>query len=837
MKRHIFIIFSFFSLAIASANDIRTGLHFNAYLSLPEQRTTLNLENGEAIPLGKETVVSFDLWMRREKTVYGLVLRLISDKKETIDMVFSFHKPNDPYPAVVVDNETYPLSENTVYNKWIPVIIRLNRANDVILVSYGGNQVEIPYSFGNTGSFYASFGKCLQGDFTSDDVAPFNLKSVRIYDRKKEIRRWELDKYDGNTCYDLVKGIPAMAVNPQWLINEYCQWKEVYTKTVPDKFQCTFDEKNNILYIVPDEKSVICYHVAEGREQVIEVKSGYPATQNFSQLSVDTINNRLVSFKIDEGRISFFSFENQSWSLAKPVYPKSLFWHHTSVFSPNDTAVITFGGYGDYRYNNILAKFELNRVISGKKEISEIFPRYSAASCIVGDDLYIYGGRGSKSGKQELSTIYMYDLHKINLSTGVAEKVGNFQVENSTFLPAENMVYNDQDHCFYILTDAAEGSLVKLSLADSSAHFIGKSLPVAMSSLHLYRNLFYSPTLSKLLSVFDRNPKDGVKSICIYSMNYPPLLEAETLQPIPVVSHKYVYWLPGAIILILAVLFVLYRRRKRHDPVHEPFPTQEELLPAASTEPFMPEEPHYFDKSNHCICLLGGFCIRDKSGNDISGSFTPTLRELLLILILYTGRYQKGVLGAKLDELLWSDKPEDSARNNRYVSIRKLRLLLNRVGDIEIKSDNNYWSISYGQDVFCDYIQLMQYIHHSNLNNEQEFARFLEILLSGPLLPNTNSEWIDPFKSDLSNVVIDSLNEISQKENYGKTPKIMLRIADAILSHDVLNEEALRTKCRILFANGKKSIAKNVYDAFCKEYQALLDASFPQSFNAVVGDD
>lgn len=69
---------------------------------------------------------------------------------------------------------------------------------------------------------------------------------------------------------------------------------------------------------------------------------------------------------------------------------------------------------------------------------------------------------------------------------------------------------------------------------------------------------------------------------------------------------------------------------------------------------------------------LVGFRVIDKEGNDITFSFTPTLKYLLILLILYTGKDSKGIIGNKLIQLLWYDKTEESAKNNRNVYMSKL---------------------------------------------------------------------------------------------------------------------------------------------------------------------
>lgn len=69
-----------------------------------------------------------------------------------------------------------------------------------------------------------------------------------------------------------------------------------------------------------------------------------------------------------------------------------------------------------YQYRNDLfqmksGNYKLEQVIYERP----LYPRYSAAMTIVGDELYIFGGRGNKYGKQELSSHFYLGLCAINL--------------------------------------------------------------------------------------------------------------------------------------------------------------------------------------------------------------------------------------------------------------------------------------------------------------------------------------------------------------------------------------------------------------------------------------
>lgn len=61
---------------------------------------------------------------------------------------------------------------------------------------------------------------------------------------------------------------------------------------------------------------------------------------------------------------------------------------------------------------------------------------------------------------------------------------------------------------------------------------------------------------------------------------------------------------------------------------------------------------------------------------------------------------------------------------------------------------------------------------------------------------------------------------------YRENHDMVLRLTDILFLHDPLSEEALTAKCSILFIQGKKGIAKSVYDRFCKEYRDSLGEEY-----------
>ncbi|MFR9264002.1 MAG: hypothetical protein ACLVL2_28860 [Bacteroides cellulosilyticus] len=239
---------------------------------------------------------------------------------------------------------------------------------------------------------------------------------------------------------------------------------------------------------------------------------------------------------------------------------------------------------------------------------------------------------------------------------------------------------------------------------------------------------------------------------------------------------------------------------------------------------------NYFDRSRSAISLLGTFNVRDKEGNDITSNFTPRLKSLLVLLILYTEKNERGILTRKMTDMLWSDKDEIAARNNRNVTLRKLRVLLEEVGDVEVISDGGFLKIRWNESVFCDYCTALHCMDLLQKNGAQKdevlLNQILELLLYGPLLSNTIVDWLDEFKDAYSSLSIDLLRNLLDIEYRKSDREMVLRITDIMFLHDPLNEEALAAKCSVLFLEGKKGIAKSVYDRFCKEYRESLGEDY-----------
>lgn len=400
------------------------------------------------------------------------------------------------------------------------------------------------------------------------------------------------------------------------------------------------------------------------------------------------------------------------------------------------------------------------------------------------------------------------------------------------------MVYDEERSCFYVITGNLDGVLLKVSIDKPEITPVSEIQHFDPSADFSFSQLYYAPHSQHLYYLYAKNYKSGQPSqIQIYTLSYPPMTYSNILQENKGEKMSALLWyliLCAAVLLIGVVVFIYYHKKNTRQTQTATF------KPETDSISFTPPDKSYFDRNRSCICLLGAFNVKDKNGEDMTSLFTPILKSLLLLILLYTEKEERGITGKRLDETLWGDKNEKSARNNRNVSISRLRLLLEKVGDVQIINDNNFWKIAIGDNVFCDYHTALAYIRKATIttdHSEEFLNKMLELLLYGPLLPNTEIDYLDNFKSHYSDITIDLLHMLLHKEEFQHNDKFRLKIADSILQHDRFNEDALRAKCSIFCKNNKIGIAKNIYDNFCKEYQLLLGEKFGMSFYDVTKEE
>lgn len=803
------------------------GLSIVAYPSDAEDYSGLTLEEGRPIPLrGKTLDLSFDIFNRPDN-VFGCIFRILTDSGENIDLMYTADLDDRRHPILVTGDAVHEVPCAIPLGEWIPVRISLDPRSGQVEMDYGGTVLRVRDA-GTKGAkdFRIAFGLCQFAGYTLSDVASVNVRDIVIHRGGKLFRRWDCARHGQDVCYDEVDGVPALVKNPRWLLDQYVSFRPVFSHSFDAVPSVTFDDYDGF-YMASGDDPIHVWHADTDEFSEIPVAGGHnPANYPNQLFYVAGGHDWLTAFNLDEGLFSVFDFKTRRWNNDIVPTRDHDYWNNTNTWEPDLHALYSFGGYGHYHYRNELIVSYLEHPEQNRRAILEdITPRYAMTSYIVDSLLYVFGGRGNPSGKQELSPKNYYDLYAIDTQDFSVVKLWDLeQSPFGDFISSENFVYNWSNGDFYFLSNLDGFTLLKLRPETPGLEKMSLPIPPKRNAQYTYLNLWHSYEKEKLYAVVLQAQVDDRTDVDIYEINYPPLpvsmiLQEERTEPSKGLSF---WWIALAVVLGgLAAhgLAVLLRKK----PARARRKSQTEVEDAYS-----PSVRHY-DFGRSSVGFFGGFRVMDREGNDITGQFTPTLKSLLILLILHTERSQ-GIASQKINQILWSYKMDDTANNNRNVYMSKLRGLLEEVGDVRIQNQSKMWRIDFGEEVRCDYLEACR-LFGEGVDGE-DVDRLLELLLRGPMLPNTELDWVDGFKSAFSNKTIDFLRRELHREDLPDAT--LLQAANTLLQHDFLNEDALKAKVSILCRQNKPGLAKTIYDNFCKEYRKSLGVDYAVPFKELI---
>lgn len=800
------------------------GLHINSIPSVESEATGLSLDAGEPVGLRRRPfTMSFSMYNSMERP-FGCVLRMISEDGLAIDLMNIVDSEGIYRPQIVIGEHYAVVPALIPWNTWIDVAVNINPQGGAVTVDYNGTRVEVKAKeVEDIGSLRISFGNCPFKGFTVSSVSAVSVRDIVLMSGDRIIRNWPLLKHSGSTTYDTVCSAAAVAVNPVWLADSAISLTSVLAREYSTFVDVIYDGRNTFGFIEPDGV-ITLKDISTGKEEVFVPKEGKSPSNALNQAKWCN-DSTILSYCIAQNLYGAFDFASCRWSSTADSDPEIIYWNVSTSWDPDRSRLYSFGGYGFYHFSNILRVFSPESPESSSSfTLDKIAPRFFASSVVVDGSLYIFGGEGTFSGNQGIVEEYFYDLYKVDLDT--FEETLLWDAEEppfGRFIPGENMVYDRDAECFYTTAITEDDFiLVKISAEEPSIEQMSLPAGVRRNTNIQYTNLYMNDSQDKLYALFVQSSDGGPTTVDIMDISIPLVPTADVVfQDMMQDNRKddlfisVVVPIAGGIVLLAGILSIIYLQRHRRK----------------RSGTMVPEDEHY-DFSCNSISLLGGFSVRSRDGKDITSHFSPTLRKLLSALILHTVKYEQGIPGEKLNQLIWDYKPEGTASNNRNVYISRLRAVLEELDGVVINTKNKFLSISLSDRVLCDFNEVVQLLYGDSPTVE-DVSRVLPILLRGHLLPNMEDEWVDAFRSEYSSRILASLNMILDRKNL--PDNIMLKVADSIILHDRLNERAIRTRCRICHSSGNLGSAKEAYDTFCKEYKATIGEEYGLTFKQLIG--
>jgi DNA-binding SARP family transcriptional activator len=425
---------------------------------------------------------------------------------------------------------------------------------------------------------------------------------------------------------------------------------------------------------------------------------------------------------------------------------------------------------------------------------------------------YLCGGVGNASGKQDAGWIYYFDLSTLDLQNRRIQNL--WRAAHTTvadrIIALANAGGNGHDDLYALFgpttKEAGALQLCQISSVMPGRRFVGEGLDVVTG---WWPMLYFDSSYQRFLLVVPPRDQGDSAGVRIFSLAYPPMIRAElALANRHASGTFFIVLLAGVVVTGLG--FGLRYASKRNQPHPRKGPGRGEQRP----------EP-----TRSSIRIFGGFKVIDSSGTDISDQFSQRIRHLFLLLLVRT-RYGEGYggdgIGAnELAELLWPGIDPQSARDSRNVAIAALRKLLRRIGGVSIDLKNKKYFVHIGDEVDCDYKRFREAVHEmasaTGTGSEAGWNELLSICRTGVLVPGLSLSWLDAIRADVFSEFekLASARLSAVRDGAGEPD---LTTAEVLLAWDPINEQALRTKLRVLWKSGRHGAARVAYEQFTANY-------------------
>lgn len=828
------------------------GLNFKGQSYLLDERTGLEISPNEYIKVKNEFEVSFGLKLdfKQKGNGFGYVFRIISKENKNIDLLLSGFQTKSLILVVGDTQTTLPIDLSTINkNDWFDIKIKffLNK-NEIQFSASNSKPVLKTVALNKQESFKLFFGANNYKEFSSSDVPEMNIRDLKLTKNGSLFSHFPLNQCGGNTTSDVLKHTQAILKNPNWILCRHQNWNLNFSSITEGVQLVASNEEKGIIYLL-NETSVLTYSTQDNTIKRTPYKNGKIDLTLAHRAIYNTNDNQIYIYAADKELYSYLNLETGKWNNLETFSKKTgklIFQKHNNVFNPSDNSIYMLGGYGQYKYNNIVRKLNLtDSTWTNLPTNDSIFkPRYLAGSAIFKDSIYILGGYGSASGSQvtnphSYSSLIAFSIkskrfkHKFNIINPFSN---DMIVANKMWINPDNRDY------FALVSDKIkyEGylKLLKGNLDNNSTTIVGDSIPFKFLDIKSVANLYYMPNQKKLVAYNSFLNKENKNEFSINSIDFPVIkMPVKTAK-----STNYWYWIFGGVTIIGLIVLYVVKRKKRKQSVGVIKEKKVVVLDAGRKEienidieekdlDFKPIEREY----KYQIIFFGGFQVINKNQEDITGKFSPLLKELFLLIWMYTFKNNKGISSSKLIEILWYDKPTRSAQNNRSVNITKLKNLIKELGDCTIDKETGYWKINHNYKALkTDYYEVIQITKNKKTINRDRIDHLIKITQKGPFLSNLNYEWLDSFKQDVADAIIETLINFAESFDFKTDPDFILHLCDCIFNFDSINEEAVVFKCKAYNYKGNHSLAESTFKKFQKEYKLLYAQDFKYSFQEIL---
>ncbi|GJM63307.1 hypothetical protein [Persicobacter diffluens] len=839
MPRVLILLFlTFINLDIfANGASTSTGIFFENSALARQNSSRLGIPSNGNIRLEGDFKLSFDLDPYATELM-GHIMRTIVNDAHTLDLIYDpMDQECDAQLLLIWDGEIVLSKVPIAFNHqkqlgWQSVSIQYQE--DKISFEMGEQKWTKALSLPKGSAISLNFGACKKEGFGLRDIPSFALRNIALWNGKHHYS-WPLNQSKGSVIMEAHGRLEGYIEHPHWQAQEHHYWEKKWELSTSFHPAIIFNQKGEYIQILDQFSS----KKIPLKTEKLEEKPLHLYSPNTPILHAFQKENEMLFWDARGAIPQVFDSLKSDFQLQNDG-PMD-FWHRNYLYHEPTDQILALNGYGVYKFRHFPQVFDEGQWHDINLQGDTMTPRYLMAMGMSNEnEALLFGGMGNSSGAQSMGSKTYHDLWKLNLKERSLERLWNIDLHKTEYLPSRELIVEEGGDSFYTLLHPAHQFntgvvLAEISIKTGSVKWVSDTIPTPYRDVNTQIHLFQQKSTKNFYACVSHGDYEQNQSLLsIYELKGPPISLAKLqdmnqrhliLNTLPKVG----YFVAGGLLFLLLSMggFLIYRNKKKDLPKAKPFNAQKiKHYESLITKPLEPQA--------NSLYLFNEFQLYDREGNEISNLITEKLRQLFCIILFYPHLQGRAVHSNELAELLWPGTAREKTKNNRSISVRRLRLILEKCEGISIEHDNGDWRVKMEKDFYCDYQEFLNYQDQLKFQDgigEAEFKAFFAIVASGKLVQGLRIEWLEDSIGQLKSETIDFL--VRYAENC-ENPLWVEKITDCIFKFDDLEEQALTLKIKALLFMDKTVQAHHEYEKFNNQYLKLFGESYNKSFKEVV---
>lgn len=640
--------------------------------------------------------------------------------------------------------------------------------------------------------------------------------------------------------------------NPNWLINDSYFWKKRFSYHSLSAMGVTFDESGQRLLFF-NRDSLITYDVNTDQVTASVYRNKLPLPMVLGMSFYDLQRKLLYVYEVNgmaakDPKVVSLDIDKGEWKVESSEGLPSQRHHHSSYYNWDKRQQLIFGGFGDRKYFNEFAAYDVNTEKWNVLKFSgdKIFPRMFSGMGMNGEgELYILGGNGNEQGEQSIGKVHYVDLYKVDLKNRQIRKLWDLGENTKLLVPARQLMFTPDTGVVYALCYPPHLphtflQLYKFSLEDGTSEILADSIPMLSEAIRTNANLWFNAATKEIYCcTLEFNDLNEQVEVSFYSLQYPagvPVFPAEGTSA-PRTGRAIAWATIGGVLLLLSVTGIWLWARWRRKSESGEAGCEDEQEPADEARSAIITG---CEIKKNALYLFGELTMFDKEGRDITYLLSTKLRQLFCFVLLNSDVQKTGVTSEEIYAAIWPDKPVHNAKNLKGVTIANLRKILDELEGIDLVFEKGKFRIKPDERFYCDYFDFIALLEQATVQqgtgdiNETLIARLIRVLSAGKFLKTMNDECFDLLKQNYEEQVIGLLYWKAGKDFARQDFNKVIQVCRLFFYIDPLNEVALWYELQALLKLHQTNAAKKRFRIFVSDYQKIMDEEYSCSFEHVV---